>query len=107
MMANMTCCEFDDFLKAMADETRRRILVLLQEREMNVSELTERLSVTQPTISHHLAILRRANLVRPRREGQQRFYRANSACVIECCGELLTRFSISQDLLRAERNNDP
>ncbi len=96
-MASVMCCDFDEFLKAMADETRQCILALLREREMSVSELTEHLSVTQPTISHHLAILRRADLVRSRREGRQRFYRANPACVVECCGELLTRFSTSHE----------
>ena len=51
-------------MKAMADDTRQRILSLLVgEREMSVSELNERLALSQPTISHHLALLRRANLV--------------------------------------------
>ena len=95
---NTACCDFDAFLKAMADETRRRILALLQERELSVSELTECFSVTQPTISHYLAILRHVNLVRSRREGRQRFYRASPACVTECCGEMLTRFSDGSDL---------
>jgi len=100
-MTNLTCCDFDAFLKAMSDETRRRILALLQEREMSVSELTEHMSVTQPTISHHLAILRRADLVRPRREGRQRFYRLNPACVVECCGEMLACFSDGSDSERS------
>jgi len=93
-MSAVTCCDFDDFLRAMADETRQRILALLREREMSVSELTEHFYVTQPTISHHLALLRRANLVVARHEGRQTFYRANPACVVECCGEILSRFNI-------------
>ena len=60
---------------------------------MSVSELAEQLFVAQPTISHHLAILRRANLVTVRREGRWRFYRANPACVMECCGAILARFT--------------
>ncbi len=90
------CCSSDDFLRAMADETRQRILILLQEREMNVNELTEHFAVTQPTISHHLAILRRANLVGLRHEGRQTFYHAKPACVTECCGEILNRFNLPQ-----------
>lgn len=78
----------------MADETRRRILALLREREMSVSELNGHFAVTQPTISHHLAILRRAKLVSLRHEGRQTFYRVSSACVVECCGEILSRFNI-------------
>ena len=93
-MSSLTCCDFDDFIKAMADETRQRILTLLREREMSVTELKEHFAVTQPTISHHLAILRRAKLVGLRHEGRQTFYRANPACVVECCGEILARFNI-------------
>jgi DNA-binding transcriptional ArsR family regulator len=93
-MTEPRCCDFDDFVKAMADETRQRILALLQTGEMSVSELNEHFTTTQPTLSHHLAILRRANLVIARREGRWTFYRANPACVGECCGEILRRFKI-------------
>jgi DNA-binding transcriptional ArsR family regulator len=61
-MTEPRCCDFDDFVKAMADETRQRILALLQTGEMSVSELNEHFTTTQPTLSHHLAVLRRANL---------------------------------------------
>jgi DNA-binding transcriptional ArsR family regulator len=78
----------------MADETRQHILILLQEREMSVNELSEQFAATQPTVSHHLAILRRVNLVISHRDGKHIFYRANSACVAECCDEILHRFSL-------------
>ena len=93
-MTELRCCDFDDFVKAMADETRQRILILLQAGEMSVSELNEHFTTTQPTLSHHLAILRRAKLVLTRRVGRQVFYRANPTCGIECCGEMLKRFKI-------------
>lgn len=93
-MSSVTCCDFDDFTKAMADETRQCILTLLQAGEMSVSELNEHFTMTQPTLSHHLARLRRAQLVTVRREGRQMFYRANPACGVECCGEILSRFNI-------------
>ncbi len=94
-MSQVACCALADFATAMADETRQRILVLLQERELSVSELTQHVSVTQPTVSHHLAILRHANLVSARHDGRQTFYRANQACVVECCQEILARFNPS------------
>ena len=94
-ISQVTCCDFDDFVKAMADETRQRILGLLQGDEMSVGELKEHFPVTQPTISHHLALLRRANLVVARHDGRQTFYRANPACVVECCQEILSRFNPS------------
>jgi ArsR family transcriptional regulator len=93
-MSGLTCCECDDFIKAMANETRQRILALLREREMSVSELNEHFAITQPTLSHHLALLRRANLVSLRHEGRQTFYRLNSACGVEGCLEILSRFNI-------------
>ncbi len=90
---NTSCCGFDDFLKAMADVTRQRILTLLQAGEMNESDIVAQMNLTQPTISHHMSLLRRANLVSSRREGKYVFYRANPACVTECCGEILSRYN--------------
>ncbi len=89
-----SCCDLNEFEKAMADETRQRILSLLQAGEMNESEIVAHLDLTQPTISHHLALLQRANLVMARRDGKRIFYRGNPACITECCGEILTRFKI-------------
>jgi len=89
------CCDVDDFIKAMADETRQRILNLLQHGERNVGELTEALGLTQPTVSYHLAILHHAGLVIRRSEGKQVFYHPNPACVADCCREIQTRFSSS------------
>ena len=54
------CCDLDDFVKAMADETRQCILALLQAGELNEGDIVAHLDLTQPTISHHLAIMRRA-----------------------------------------------
>ena len=93
-MSDPSCCDFNDFVKAMADETRQRILTVLQDGEMNETDIVARLDLTQPTISHHLGILRHANLVQARNEGKYVFYRANPACVTECCGEILSRFKL-------------
>lgn len=89
-----TCCDFNDFVKAMADETRQLILSLLQADELNESDIVAHVNLTQPTISYHLALLRRANLVVARREGKHVFYRANLVCLSECCGEILARFNV-------------
>ena len=91
-MKTEMCCDLDAFLRAMSDETRQRILSLVLEGEMSVTEIQEQLPVTQPTISHHLAILHRANLVSRRRVGKQVFYRINPDCVTKCCSEILVRF---------------
>ena len=95
-MGRAKCCDFNDFAKAMADETRQHILSLLQQGEMNEGDIVTQFNLTQPTISHHLTLLRRANLVLARQEGKYVFYRANPACVTECCGEILSRFNIQR-----------
>jgi len=62
------------FFKALADETRLRIVKLLEIREMCVCEVMVALSLTQPTASHHLGILENAGLVKDRKEGKWVFY---------------------------------
>ncbi len=62
------------FFKALADETRLRILKLLETREMCVCELMVALGLTQPTVSHHLGLLENAHLVKRRKEGKWVFY---------------------------------
>ncbi len=91
-MSRMACCALDEFLLAMSDETRQQIVALLGEGEMSVSRITEHFALSQPTISHHLAILRRAGVLTSRREGRQVFYRTHRDCVDECCREIQGRF---------------
>jgi ArsR family transcriptional regulator, arsenate/arsenite/antimonite-responsive transcriptional repressor len=96
IVSSTTCCDFNDFAKAMADETRQGILSLLQQGEMSEGDIVSHFNLTQPTVSYHLALLRRANLVLTHHEGKYVFYRANPACVTECCGEILSRFNIQR-----------
>lgn len=61
--------------KLLADETRLKVLLyLMQEGELHVSALCERLNQSQPAVSHHLALLRDAGLIEPRRDGKHNFY---------------------------------
>ncbi len=87
------CCDVDKFVKAMADETRQRILEELKIGEMCVSELTSRIKLTQPTVSHHLSVLQNAKLVFSRREGKYIFYRINQQCIAEGCQGILTQIN--------------
>jgi ArsR family transcriptional regulator len=62
--------------KLLSDETRLRILLYLARRkELHVRALCEILRQSQPAVSHHLALLRMAELIEPRREGKHNFYR--------------------------------
>jgi len=63
------------FFKALADETRLRILKLLEVREMCVCEVMVALDLTQPTASHHLGLLENAGFVKDRKEGKWVFYK--------------------------------
>ena len=66
-----------DMLKALAEESRLTMLRLLHEREHAVGDLAERVSLTEPTVSHHLTKLREAGFVTLRMAGNQRLYRIN------------------------------
>lgn len=63
-----------DVFKALSDPTRRKILELLQEKDMNAGEIAEYFHITKPSISHHLAILKHAGLVVDERKGQNIVY---------------------------------
>jgi len=102
IVSRVTCCDLNDFIKAMADKTRHRILSLLQAGEMNESDIVAGIGLTQPTISHHMSLLRRANLVSVRHDGRCVFYRTNPACVTECCDEILAQFKICQELNQSD-----
>jgi len=76
------------FFKALADETRLRILRLLEVREMCVCEVMVALGLTQPTASHHLGILENAGLVKDRKEGKWVFYSIADPKLIESIHKL-------------------
>ncbi|MBU2565934.1 autorepressor SdpR family transcription factor [Patescibacteria group bacterium] len=63
--------------KALADPNRRKILELLKKRSMSVTDLLENFDFTQASLSHHLDILKRANLVVTERQGQFIYYSLN------------------------------
>jgi len=67
----------DKIFKALADKNRRKILTLLRDKELSVSELLKHFDITQATLSSHLAILKKAELVASRISGKQRIYKIN------------------------------
>ena len=64
--------------KALADPTRREILSLLRKGEMKAGDLAEKFDMTKPSMSHHFAVLKEADLVTSRRDGQQIYYSVNT-----------------------------
>jgi ArsR family transcriptional regulator len=81
------------FAKVLADETRQKIMKLCCCQWLSVNEIVEQLNVTQPTVSHHLSILREAGLVEVREEGKQTFYKLNQKRITVCCGQLQANFA--------------
>jgi len=59
-----------DVWKALADPTRRKILSLLKDKDMNAGEIANEFNMTKPSISNHLNILRQADLVDAEKVGQ-------------------------------------
>lgn len=76
----------DNAFRALADPTRRRILELLAERDRTAGEIAGEFSIAFPSVSHHLRVLKEAELVTAEREGQNVRYRINT--------------TVSQDLMR-------
>ena len=81
------------FAKAIADATRQKIMAECCCCWISVGDLASKLKVTQPTVSHHLAILREAGLVNIREEGKQTFYTLNQENIVVCCGQLMIKFA--------------
>ncbi len=91
MPIKLDCVEF---CKTLADPTRQKILEMLLEKEITVSEIVDAFNLTQPTVSHHLEILARSGLLTSRKEGKQVFYRTNQDNVVSCCGMLMSKFDV-------------
>jgi len=64
--------------KALADPTRREIVRLLGKGEMSAGALAKHFDMTKPTVSHHFSVLKEADLIVSRREGQQIMYSLNT-----------------------------
>lgn len=67
----------DKIFKALADKNRRKILTLLKDKNLSVNELLANFEIGQATLSNHLSILKKANLVKNEIKGKQRIYRLN------------------------------
>lgn len=90
------------FAKALADETRQQIMSLCCCKWLSVSEIVDSLNVSQPTVSHHLSILRSAGLVNSRREGKQVFYSLNQKRIADACCQVADDFAPELNLTLQE-----
>ena len=68
----------DAVFKALNDDTRRKILSLLRSKDLSAGEIAGNFNITKPSISHHLDVLKRADLVSGEKQGQQIIYSINT-----------------------------
>lgn len=89
---NDQCCLI---FQALADKNRLKILELIKDTELCVSDIAGHFNMTQPSISHHLDILKRAGLVQSEKRGREVYYSFNISTIVECCGKQLSVFDIA------------
>ena len=71
-----------DLLDALADPARQDLVQLLARQELNVGDIADKVTLSRPTVSHHLLVLKRAGLVRTRKQGREVYYRLNKAPIV-------------------------
>ncbi|PIB34701.1 transcriptional regulator [Reichenbachiella sp. 5M10] len=76
--------------KALNDETRREIIEMLKDGEMNAGEIADRFQISKPSISHHLDILKQADLITGEKKGQFVMYSLNTTILDDLLTWILT-----------------
>jgi ArsR family transcriptional regulator len=87
----------NEAFKALADPTRREILRLLRSGEMTAGELSNHFDMAKPSVSHHFAVLKQADLVTSRREGQQIYYALNTTVAEDLMAMIWDLFPTNHD----------
>ena len=82
-----------EFGKALADETRQKIMKLVCCQQLSVNQIVAALDVAQPTVSHHLNILKNAGLVDVERRGKQVLYTLNQDRLANGCCQVAENFA--------------
>ena len=82
-----------DFAKALADGTRQKIMAICCCQQLSVNDIVDALDVAQPTVSHHLKILKSAGLVTSERRGKQVLYSLDQARLASSCCQVAEVFA--------------
>ncbi|MDL2143033.1 MULTISPECIES: autorepressor SdpR family transcription factor [Flavobacterium] len=80
----------NDIFKALNDATRREILELLKHKDMSAGEIADAFNISKPSISHHLDILKRADLITSEKTGQFIIYSINTTIMEDVLQWILT-----------------
>ena len=79
-------------MQSLSDPTRRKILELLKKKDLAVNEIAGNFSITLPSLSHHLNILKQADLVTARRKGQEIIYSLNLSAFEQAAKRIMKIF---------------
>jgi len=91
--------------KALADPTRRKIILLLKERDMTAGEIAEHFDMTKPSISHHLNALKQALLVTDERKGQHIYYSLDTTVFQEVVKWFFNATHINEGEIKDAKDN--
>jgi len=88
-----------EFAKALADETRQKIMALCCCVWVSVNDIVSKLDVAQPTVSHHLKILKNAGLVKSIRRGKNVLYTIDQERLAKSCCQVANDFAPEQQVI--------
>ncbi|MCJ7568017.1 MAG: metalloregulator ArsR/SmtB family transcription factor [Anaerolineales bacterium] len=91
-----------EFAKALADQTRQKIMAICCCELLSVNDIVAKIHVAQPTVSHHLKILKTAGLVRSERRGKQVLYTLNQERMAEGCCQVAENFAPEHPIERMD-----
>ena len=84
------CEECSDFFSAFADKTRQEIIMIFtKHKELCVTDIANKFSLSRPTISHHLNLLKRVKILNTRKEGKEIYYSINKPYIQDLLGSVL------------------
>lgn len=87
----------NDMFKALADPTRRQIIVLLKDEDLTAGQIADHFPISKPSVSRHLKLLRQAGLVLDERQGQSIVYSLNTTVLQDAVGWILQATGMRRD----------
>lgn len=98
--------DFVRAFRALGDPTRQKILSLLEKGgELCVSEVARHFEMSQPSVSHHLRILKEAGLVTSHKRGKEVYYAIHPGELSRCCGLFFAKFACCQPILKTVKGD--
>jgi DNA-binding transcriptional ArsR family regulator len=93
--------------EALADPTRREILSMLSRGDLSAGEIAEAFAISKPSISHHLSVLKQADLVEARREGQSLIYTIHTTVLEDALSSLMGLVRVGEPEAGRKRRRKP